>query len=464
MDEQRPTSPRRKKRSREQIFKETYLPAVIVCIAFVFILVCVIGSIVRGVQRSQYKDQQAKAAAAAAQAEEERLSQEAERLLSEAAQAASHYGYSNAITILESFSGNINDYPALTQAHEKYTQAKDSLVLWDDPSDVVNLSFQLLIADPDRAFADDTYGSSYSSNFITIDEFTKILQQLYQNDYILVDLMDVTNESGALELYLPQGKQPFILTQTNVNYYTYMTDSDGDYLPDKGADGFASRLIIDANGNISCEYVDAEGNTVTGAYDMVPILESFIETHPDFSYNGARAILAVSGYDGVLGYRTNNSAQEHFDSAYYNQEVSSAKEVANKLTQLGYRFACYTYENAAYGTYTAEQISQDLERWQTEVVPIIGNTDIFVFPKTSDISDNGAAYSGDQFKALSSCGFKYYLGFCTGSIPYYSAHNTYIRMGRIQVTGSALTNNAQLFNGMFEAASVMDNARKEIIE
>ena len=44
-----------------------------------------------------------------------------------------------------------------------------------------------------------------------------------------------------------------------------------------------------------------------GQIDFVPILEDFIAEHPDFSYQGARAILAVTGHEGVFGYRCNTS-------------------------------------------------------------------------------------------------------------------------------------------------------------
>ena len=42
---------------------------------------------------------------------------------------------------------------------------------------------------------------------------------------------------SSKELYLPQGKKPVIITQTQVNYNTYMVDGDGDKLPDKDGDG-----------------------------------------------------------------------------------------------------------------------------------------------------------------------------------------------------------------------------------
>ena len=55
--ENRPVNPRRRKRSKMQIFKEVYLPVIIAGIALILILVFVIGSIVRSVQRNQYNKQ-----------------------------------------------------------------------------------------------------------------------------------------------------------------------------------------------------------------------------------------------------------------------------------------------------------------------------------------------------------------------------------------------------------------------
>ena len=47
-----------------------------------------------------------------------------------------------------------------------------------------------------------------------------------------------------------------------------------------------------------------DGSISVGAYDLVPLLDEFIEEHPDFSYRGAKAVLAFTGYNGILGYRT----------------------------------------------------------------------------------------------------------------------------------------------------------------
>ena len=61
----------------------------------------------------------------------------------------------------------------------------------------------------------------------------------------------------------------------------------------------------------------ADGTVVTGDYDVVPILDSFIKEHPDFSYHGRKGILAMTGYDGVLGYRT--------DGAYKSKKEPSGR-------------------------------------------------------------------------------------------------------------------------------------------
>ncbi len=458
-DDGQQTRPRRKPRTQMEIFKEAYLPVIIAGAALLMILVFVIGSIVRGVQQRKYDQQISLASSIAAAEEKARLDAEAQQLLITAAAYAEQYDYDAAIAALESFSGNMADYEEIANNHAKYTADKDALVLWDDPGKVLNLSFQLLIADPERAFSDATYGTAYNRNFVTTDEFLNILNQLYDNNYVLVKMADLTDGTTPKELYLPSGKKPLIITQTNVNYNTYMVDSDGDKLPDAGGAGFASKLVIDANGNLACELVNSVGETVTDAYDLVPILNSFIETHPGFSYKGAKAILAVTGYDGLFGYRTNPEAKEFFGEDYYQEQVDGAMEIAQALRDDGYELACYTYDNIPYGNRTADQIRADLDRWESEVSPLLGDTNILVFAQTSDISDSTAAYSGDKYSLLRSYGFTHYLGFCTEGTTWFTALNDHVRQGRILVTGSNMAHHDDWFTGIFDPISVLDGTR-----
>ena len=42
-------------------------------------------------------------------------------------------------------------------------------------------------------------------------------------------------------------------------------------------------MIVGEDGTPTCEYVDANGEGHVGSYDCVPLLDDFIEQHPDFS-------------------------------------------------------------------------------------------------------------------------------------------------------------------------------------
>lgn len=65
-------------------------------------------------------------------------------------------------------------------------------------------------------------------------------------------------------------------------------------------DGFATKLIVDDEGKIRNEYVEDDGSISVGDYDMVPLIDRFVEEHPDFSYRGAKGIIALTGYNGIL--------------------------------------------------------------------------------------------------------------------------------------------------------------------
>lgn len=469
-DSSRTPNPRRRKRSQIQVFKEAYLPILIAAVAVLLIIVFIIGAVSRSIQRRKAETAASIAASSSLAEEQARLTAEAEDLVQRAAELAEQLDYEGAISLLNSFSGDSIQYPIILDAIIAYEDAQSKLVAWEDPAQVAQLSFQLLIADPQRAFTNADYGSSYNKNFITTDEFSAILQQLYENGYILVSLDDFLTTGTSADgssihqvktLYLPEGKKPLMLTQTQVNYNTYMIDSDGDRLPDKGGAGFASRLVIDANGDFACEIVNADGTQSTGAYDLVPILEAFIKENPDFSYQGARAILAVTGYDGLFGYRTNPSAKTTFGEDKYNEEVAGATKIINALRRAGYDIACYTYSNVAYGERGTQEIQADLTDWSNEVAPILGDCDILVYAKNSDISEV-STYSGSKFTVLKNFGFRYYLGFCESGTPWATVADDYVRIGRFLVTGSNLAYHADWFTGMFDAATVLDSTRGSV--
>ena len=117
----------------------------------------------------------------------------------------------------------------------EYMNAKSLLVEHQDPTLIPNLSFHVLVHDMARALRDtDDLAGSYNRNFVSTAEFSKILDQLYMNNYVLVNFdsfvgsasMDGTTEKyDKFSIWLPEGKKPVMITETMVNYFTYMTVS-----------------------------------------------------------------------------------------------------------------------------------------------------------------------------------------------------------------------------------------------
>ena len=459
--------PQRRPKTKEELFKENTLPLIILGIAGVLILTFIIGSIVRGVQKRRIETEASIAASESMAEEEARLGAEMASILASAEERAAVYDYDSAIALIDGFSGNIGAYPQLQEARVRYEYNKTSLVPWEDPNAIVNLSFQTLVADPVRGFAHESQGDSLRQHYITVSEFQKILEELYANDYILVSLRDIaeigTSASGTLgykykELYLPEGKKPVILTQTNLCYNLALVDSDEDMIADQGGAGIASKLILDADGNVTCEMVDANGNVSTGAYDLIPILDAFVEEHPDFSYRGAKAVLALTGYNGLFGYRTHAAGRDLFGEDAYARDMQTVQSIAETLKNSGYEFGCYTYGNRPYGVFSLSEIQADMNLWNDEVVPILGQMDIMVFAQKSDIGES-MLYSGEKYDYLKSLGFNYFMGFSNSGDSFTFIGDEYVRQGRILVTGENLIHNADWFNGIFNTENVLDEAR-----
>ena len=462
-----PNNPRRRrrKRSKAQIFKEVYLPPILAGLTLFMVLVIVIGSISTSIQRRQKDNQLAQQESQSASEEADRLEKEGENLLNQAEKLAKSYDYQAAVDLLGTYSGDSTSQAAqqINVKKSEYLAAQSSLVEYKNYSDIANLSFHMLINDMAQALKDTTYGGMYNRNFVTTGEFEQILGQLYAGGYVLVDFDSFIGSSVGLDgkqtyytvpITLPEGKKPIMLTQTQVNYYQFMIDSNKDGTLDHT--GFASRLVLDEQGNVKAEYVDASGATQVGNYDFVPILEDFIEKHPDFSYKGARATLAVSGSEGIFGYRINTTYISTVSQTYYDEQVAGAKALVEALRSKGYRLACYTYEDIPYGEKSANQIGADLQEWNKHIAPVIGTVDTLIYAKTSDIGN----YTGPKFTVLYDAGFRYFLKH--GSAPSAEVNNTYVCQTRLMVTGNSLAWQSSMFNSYFDAGAILDPARGNV--
>lgn len=464
---ERPANPRppRERRTKQEIFKETRLPLIIMAAAAVLIVIFIAGSITRGIQKRHTERDASIAMSESIAAEESRLNAEMADILTRADQMAENYDYDGAIALVDSFSGNIGGYPQLQDAKARYEYSKQALVPWEDPSTILSLIVNPLIADTDRAYYHPEYASSFKNNFLTTDEFRNLLQRLYESDYILVNMSDfvevTVSDSGVStykykELYLPEGKKPVVLTEANACYSLYLVDSDDDMIADKGGVGMANKMLFDDAGNIVTELVNADGSVSTGAYDVVPILDAFVEEHPDFSYRGAKAVLALTGYNGVFGYRTHPDGRVTLGEEEYEKNVETIKTLAAALTDSGYELACYTYANSSYGAFSVSQIQSDIAKWTDEVVPIIGKTEILVFAQNSDIG-SGMLYSGEKYDYLKAAGFNYFISPLTDGNPFTFISDDYVRQGRLFVSRATIKAQENWFSSIMDTEGIIND-------
>jgi len=453
-----PNNPRRRKRkSKLQLFKEVYLPPIIACLCLILVLSFAIGSLTNAIEARRIENDEKDKQMAAESEAADLLEQEYQALMAGAQLKASGYDYEAAVGMIDSFSGDITKYPDMVALRAEYVNTMTQLIEHRDPSLIPNLSFHVLIEDLDRALKDESLGGKYNRNFVSTDEFRQILEHLYANGYVLVDFdsfVTATTFNDAQSyipkpIYLPSGKKPVMITETMVNYFMYMVDPDKDGTPDAKGAGFANKLVVE-NGDIKAAYVDASGNNLVGDYDLVPILESFIEEHPDFSYQGARATLAVTGSEGIFGYRINTSNQATKGAAWLEAECNAAKEVVQALRNKGYTLACFTYANQNYAGMSAAQIQADLQEWTKNITPVIGQVETLIFAQEGNLS----SYTSQAFDVLYDTGFRYFVS--SDTKPWATVENTYVRQNRLMVTGRTMQHYSDQFNGLFDCAAILN--------
>lgn len=396
----------------------------------------------------------------AAAAEAERIQQ----VLAQAENCAVQYDYDQAISLLQNDAA-YGSSPDMQQAAAGYQQTKDACVAWS-PEQVTHIFYHSLIVDPSKAFDGDYKQGGYDQVMTTMSEFNQITQTMYDKGYVMVSIYDLAqmDENGVMqgkEVHLPEGKIPFVLSQDDVCYYH---SQDGD--------GIATKLVVDGDGRVRNEYVEDDGSISVGDYDVVPLIDRFVEAHPDFSYHGAKGIVALTGYNGILGYRTDISYQTRPDDLNDDKkawldahpdfnldtERAGAKAVADAMKAEGWIFASHTWGHKNMSSVSMERLVTDTQNFKENVDPLIGGTDIIIFAFGADINDGGD-YTGDEkFEYLKSQGYNYYCN-VDSSRYFVQIRDGYFRMGRRNVDGYRMYYNPEMLSDLFDASAVFDPSR-----
>lgn len=365
---------------------------------------------------------------------------------------AAMYDYDAALALLASENSD-----QAKQAIEKVTADKANAVLWEDNSKISHIFYHSLIVDPDRAFARTTgQRVGYMQYMVTQHEFEAQLEQMHKNGYVLIHPHRIAapNSSGVMTyqaIQLPAGKKPFVLSIDDVSYYDYM----------KGQ-GFATSLVLTPEGKVTNTYIDASGATKHGAYDVSTVVDAFVEKHPDFSYRGDKGTFALTGYEGVFGYRT--SVSNYGDTPATREAQEKAKAIADALKKSGWKFASHSFQHWDFGKRSVDAIKGDMTKWKRELTPILGETDQLIYAFGGDIGGiKPYTNTNAKYAWLQEQGFKYFFPIDSSTPSWIQLQPGSLRQARINIDGismqRALDGKTKTLDLFFNTKSVLDPKR-----
>ena len=387
---------------------------------------------------------------------------------------AKQYNYDEAIETLQKFNPASGSNLSEKIAGYEAEKAKAEPV---DMDQITHIFFHILIVDTDRALTNTHQGKQFNSVMTTIPEFKEIIQEMYDRGYVMVHLHDIAQmekqPDGSMkmvkkEIRLPEGKKPFVMSEDDVNYYIYMQGK-----------GFADKMVLDEKGKPKLQYTDKDGKVSIGDYDIVPILDDFVEKHPDFAYHGHKATLAFTGYNGVLGYRTDETfdpkspALDPKNKA--NPNIEEDKETVKKLTKAlkedGYEFASHSWGHINFSERTAADIEKDTDRWERNVEPLLPDPcDILLYPFGADIGDWHPYQAGGEngkYDLLEKAGFRYFCNVDSTKI-WMQYGDQFLRQGRRNIDGYRLyesySGKADRVSDLFDVKKVFDTRRPTPID
>lgn len=345
------------------------------------------------------------------------------------------YRYDDALALL---SEEDLQNEAIEAKQQEIQNLKDALVPYE--GELRHIFFHSLVLYPELVYRDtSTPMGGYNAGFSTRGELEKMLPQLYERGYVLYNLNDcyekIDGQMQRKEILLPEGKIPLILSVDDVAY-AY-------------GDGFARKLFLDENGQLMYEAVTPSGEIeIIPDGDVMGVVSAFVAEHPDFSWQGHKGTIALTGFQGAFGY-PNYETEEN---------CQAITRVANALKADGWNFAShsYTHNSGYYGFWGSgcipDKIHYDINKWWTYVTPCLGETNLFIAPFGYRAYDMALQHILDL-------GFNIY---CTVDDKVVNElYDDYALMSRIEIGGYSMTHYPNTLNELFfDVASVFDDENR----
>lgn len=308
-------------------------------------------------------------------------------IIQQARKMATNKEYKSAVEFLESKSEIFKDKSTINSLILNYSKyfVKDGLFYYDKTPKIIAIN--KLIAQPNFAFCEENLKSDFLDEFyLTSSEFQNLLNELYLNDYVLINLFDFVDVEGKIptkkDLYLPLNKTPIILLMNNINFY--------DNEP-----WFIEKFIIDGKDDVACyNSKQPEKNQISYASDFIPILENFIKLHPDFSINGAKSVISFDKNGAILGYNINKT------NPNCGQDTANLKKLVTKLKQLGYVFGYGNFEES----FISLNFDDEIDFVKENLLPIFGTINVYISPFEKNKNN-------EFYRNLGTLGFKIFVDF-----------------------------------------------------
>lgn len=333
----------------------------------------------------------------------------------------------------------------------------ESVVTWWDP--VEHLAVRPLIADPGRAFDGDAYQAAADQSLLLGGEFARILEELYEGGYVLVDSRSFVTEDGTLRgIPCPGDRKPLVLVLED--FYCSLPRAES---------GLAWRLDLNGKGQVEGVLLNRDGSQESDrSFSAIGIVEDFIEGHPDFSFNGATGVIALVGQYGIFGYpvadvqdlawRREAAGMETEMAPLAPTDFSANRKkveaVAAALASRNWQLASGTYSRLSLPFVSLDEIRRDLAMTAMWVEPYTGKLTALYCP----FGDHIEAYP-EKTKLYIEAGYTLQSGY--GSWAYWHAGNGYVYVSRTKLSGSVLRQpSASNLGRFFSAGKVLDKASR----
>ncbi len=284
-------------------------------------------------------------------------------------------------------------FPNETEIHEKLQICNEKipskLIVWEDL--VENIAVRPLVTDVAKAKS-GPYKVFAETGMITPQEFENLLNELYENNYVLISqsLFHDYPEDFS-QVVIPEGKKPIVLILEQYQYDTRYIES-----------GSIEQLVYDEEqnkfmGRRSANQKDSEADNL----DPISILENFLVEHSDFSFDGAKAMLALNINENILGYMINDEQLQNVNHAremlelephilsdksqedknkFYTLQTEDLKNLLNGLKRNGYQFANAGYSDVNLRECSYQEFIEQIQHWENMMHPLIGSVDGLLFP------------------------------------------------------------------------------------